>query len=264
MTQRPVYRFDSALVRAPSRAVVSGLRAKDRGDPSFEGVRQEHDAYVAQLRAAGVEVTVLPALEDFPDSIFVEDPALVFREGAIVLRPGAATRAGEAAAIEPSLRELFDTVLALPETGFVDGGDVLATPDAALIGLSARTSAGGAQALLTCLEKLGRKGKIVATPRDVLHFKTDCSLLDEETILSTARLARSDVFKSFKQLITPAGEEAAANALRVNDIVMIGSHYPKTADMLDRAGFEVVPMKTSEIGRLDAGLSCMSLRWLAL
>ena len=82
----PVYRFNSVIVRQPARSVVHGLRADDRGDPTFEGVAAEHAAYVLALEKAGAQVTVLPPLEDFPDSIFVEDPALVFTAGAIVLR----------------------------------------------------------------------------------------------------------------------------------------------------------------------------------
>ena len=256
------YRFDLALVREPSRSVVLGLRAQDRGSPTYEGVKAEHEAYVAALRTAGVEVTVLPPLEAFPDSIFIEDPALVFTEGAIVLRPGAPTRAGEAAAVEPVLRPLFRTVLELP-SGFADGGDVLVTPRRVFIGRSARTDAAGAQALADCLTKLGRRSEIIATPAEVLHFKTDCSLLDDETVLSTARLAQAGIFKDFKQLLVPPGEEAAANALRVNDVVLVGAQYPGTIDMLSQTGFAVVPLHTREIGKIDAGLSCMSLRWLA-
>jgi len=256
-----VFHFDAALVRTPPRSVVHGLRADDRGDPTHEGVIREHDAYVAALRAAGVEVTVLPPLEAFPDSLFVEDPALVFAEGAILLRPGADSRAGEVAAIEPTLRGVFDTVLELPPSCFAEGGDVLLTPRGAMIGLSARTDRAGAQALLACLDQLGRRGTIVETPAGVLHFKTDCSLLDEESVLSTRRLARSGVFERFRQVLVPEGEEAAANALRVNDVVLVASGFPGTIEMLDRLGYRVVPVDTTEIGRIDAGLSCMSLRW---
>jgi dimethylargininase len=213
------------------------------------------------MRAAGVEVTILPALEAFPDSVFVEDPAVVFTEGAILLRPGAASRVDETKEITPTLRAMFETVLDLPNPGFADGGDVLTTPKSVMIGLSARTDKTGAEALAACIDKLGRKAEIVATPEGVLHFKTDCSLLDEESILSTARLARSGVFKDFKQIIIPEGEEPAANALRVNDVVMVGSDFPRTIEMLDKLGYKVVPMKTTEIGKIDAGLSCMSLRW---
>ena len=256
-----VYRFDSALVRTPARSVVDGLRADDRGDPSYDGVVREHQAYVAALRAAGVEVTVLPPLEAFPDSLFVEDPALVFAEGAILLRPGADARAGEVAEIAPTLGEIFDTVLELPSAGFADGGDVLLTPKGVMIGLSARTDRVGAEALLACLDKLGRKGTIVETPAGVLHFKTDCSLLDEDSVFTTRRLAQSGVFDGFRQILVPDGEEAAANALRVNDVVLVASGFPKTIAMLDGLGYQVVPIETTEIGRIDAGLSCMSLRW---
>lgn len=256
----PVYRFNSAIVRRPSRSVIKGLRADDRGDPSFDGVAAEHAAYVAALEMAGVSVTLLPALEEFPDSVFVEDPALVFTEGAIVLRPGAETRARETAHIAPALAEHFDTVLTLG-AGFVEGGDILTTPDRVMIGLSARTDRAGAGALQAALAKLGRKSDIVATPKDVLHFKTDCSLLDEHRILSTTRLAASGVFRDFKIIAVPEGEEAAANALRINDVVFVGADYPRTIETLHREGFRVAPLKTTEIGKIDAGLSCMSLRW---
>jgi dimethylargininase len=259
---RPVYHFNSIIVREPSRTVVNGLRAEDRGSPTYEGVKAEHDAYVETMRDAGVKVTVLPPLESFPDSIFVEDPALVFTEGAILLRPGAATRVKEVEAIAPALRDMFESVVDLP-AGYADGGDVLTTGKSVMIGLSARTDRAGAEALRACLEKLGRKSEIVATPEGVLHFKTDCSLLDDETVLSTERLARSGVFKKFNQMIIPEGEEAAANSLRVNDVVMVGSDFPRTIGMLEKAGYKVVPLKTTEIGKIDAGLSCMSLRWFS-
>lgn len=261
MSRSCVFHFDSALVRTPARSVVNGLRAGERGDPSYDGVVREHDAYVAALRAAGVEVTVLPPLEAFPDSVFVEDPALVFSEGAILLRPGAAARAGEVAEIGPALRGIFDTVLELPASGFADGGDVLVTPKGVMVGLSARTNRAGAEALLACLRQLGHRGGIVETPAGVLHFKTDCSLLDEESVFSTRRLARSGVFDGFRQILVPEGEEAAANALRVNDVVLVAAAFPKTIAMLDGLGYRVVPVEATEIGRIDAGLSCMSLRW---
>ena len=260
-SSRPVYAFNSVIVRESPRSVVNGLRAHDAGSPTYEGVKAEHDAYVSAMSAAGVEVTVLPPLEAYPDSIFVEDPALVFAEGAILLRPGTASRVGETAEIAPTLRDMFEVVLDLPQPGFADGGDVLTTRNSVMIGLSARTDKTGAEALVTVLGKLGRKGEIVATPEGVLHFKTDCSLMDEETVLATGRLARSGVFSGFRQLIVPEGEEPAANALRVNDIVMVGSDFPRTIELLDKNGYKAVPLKTSQIGKIDAGLSCMSLRW---
>jgi dimethylargininase len=253
-----VYAFDRALVRRPSRSVVNGLRAVDAGDPTYDGVAAEHAAYVAALERAGLTVDVLPELEAFPDSVFVEDPALVFPDGAIVLRPGAATRLGEADALRPVLAERFERVLELA-MGYADGGDVLVMPETVMIGLSSRTDRRGAEALSACLAELGRQARIVTPPPGVLHFKTACSLLDEATILAAPALA--DAFPGRRVLVTPEGEEAAANALRINEVVLVGAGFPRTLAMLDAAGFRTVPLQTSEIGRIDAGLSCMSLRW---
>lgn len=240
--------------------MVRGLRAVDRGSPTFAGVRREFEAYIAALQSAGVEVSTLPPLDEFPDSIFVEDPALVFSEGAILLRPGTPSRLGEAAAMAPELAKRFDRVLKLPE-GFAEGGDVLTTPREVLIGLSARTDARGAQALLSLLDEFGRRGRIVTTPPGVLHFKTDCSLLDEETVLSTERLAASGVFEDYRVVLTPPGEEAAANSLRVNDRVFVGNGFPRTVDRLAAAGYRVEALPNAQIALLDAGFSCLSLRW---
>ena len=144
---------------------------------------------------------------------------------------------------------------------FADGGDILTTQDLVMIGLSARTDHAGAEALQSALAELGRKSEIVTTPPGVLHFKTDCSLLDEERILSTRRLAASGVFSNFRIITVPEGEEAAANALRINDVVLVGADHPRTIEMLQKEGFSVAALKTTEIGKIDAGLSCMSLRW---
>jgi dimethylargininase len=255
-----IHDFTHALVRTPSRSVIDGLRADDRGAPSYDGVAAEHAAYVGALEAAGVSVERLPALPDFPDAVFVEDAALVFGETAILLRPGAPSRRGEAAALLPALERRFARVLRL-ERGTADGGDVLVTPARVLIGQSARTSGEGAQALIGLLADIGLDAVAVATPPGVLHFKSDCALLDEETVFSTARLASSGAFAGVRVVLAPAGEEAAANAVRVNDRVLIRAGYPRTAEVLATLGFRTVALEASEIAKIDAGLSCMSLRW---
>jgi dimethylargininase len=257
-----MFAFDNAIVRTPARSVVDGLRAVDRGAPDYAGVVAEHTAYMRALEDAGLTVETLPALESFPDSVFVEDVALTFSNGAIVLRPGAPTRAGEAKEMAPLLEQRFPRVLKLSE-GHVDGGDVLATPEAVLIGCSARTDAAGAAALSQALAELGLRARTVATPTGVLHFKSDCALLDEETVLTTERLAASGVFSGMRIVLTPRGEEGAANALRVRNRVLISNAHPRTAEVLRRIGYTIVPLPTREIGKLDAGLSCMSLRWRA-
>jgi dimethylargininase len=255
-----VFEFDTAIVRRPAESVTAGIRAYNRGDPSYEGVKGEHAAYVAALQAAGVEVDILEALDAFPDSIFVEDPALVFSAGAIVLRPGVESRLGEAEFIRPVLERHFSKVLNLAG-GCVDGGDVLRLPGKVMIGLSARTTLEGALALNECLAELGEEAVIVQTPHEVLHLKTACSLLDDDTVLCTARLSASGIFRDHRQIVVPEGEESAANVLRVNDRVLVGENYLGTRLLLEKAGYRTMPLQTAEIAKIDAGLSCMSLRW---
>jgi len=255
-----VYDFNSAIVRLPGRSVVNGLRAHAGPAPVFERVAAEHEAYVEALRRAGLRVTVLDALEQFPDSIFVEDPALVFSEAAVLLRPGAPSRLSEAGELAPSLAARFPALLRLAE-GHADGGDILVTPRRTFIGLSARTDASGANALQSVLASIGISSQVVNTPRGTLHLKSDCSLIDDETILATEELANSGLFDGFRILKLPPGERAAANAVRVNDVVLVRAGCPRAADLLVNHGLKIVPLSVMEIARIDAGLSCMSLRW---
>jgi dimethylargininase len=256
------YEFNQALVRQPGRSVVFGLSSHPGPRPSYESVAREHGDYVRALQECGLEVDVLPPLEDFPDSVFVEDPALVFDGAAIVLQPGAPSRRGEAERIEADLRRHFKRVLSLRD-GFADGGDMLLTPRGMLIGLSNRTNRSGAMELAGLLAQLGIESQIVTTPAGTLHLKSDCALIDQDCILCTAALAESGMFAAFRTLIVPREEERAANSLRLNDTILVGQEFPRTIDLLGREGYKVMPLHVGSIGKLDAGLSCMSLRWKA-
>jgi dimethylargininase len=257
-----VFDFNSAIVRDPGRSVINGLRANAGPAPTFEGVAAEHRRYVAALESAGVTVTTLDALEAFPDSIFVEDPALVFSRAAILLRPGAPSRAGEVQELSAALGARFPRVLRLPE-GYADGGDILVTPRRVLIGLSSRTDATGAAALQKLLRSIDLESDVVRVPAGTLHLKTDCSLIDEETILASSELAKSGLLDGYRLLTPPDDERHACNAIRVNDVVLMRAGCPRTQEMLVSRGFEVVALPTAHIARIDAGLSCMSLRWFA-
>ncbi len=255
-----IFDFTQAIMRRPGTSVVKGLRAGGGADPSFDGVLREHSAYAAALAAAGLGVTMLGPLEDYPDAIFVEDPALVFPEAAILLNPGAPSRAGEGAYLRPALAAQFNQVLELGE-GHADGGDVLVLPGRILIGLSARTDPAGAEALAGLLEGLGRRAQVVETPTGVLHLKTASSLIDEETVLAAPALAATGVFAGLRVLEVPPGEEAGANVLRVNDALIVGAGFPRLHDLLDGYGARLVPLENTEIAKIDAGFTCMSLRW---
>ena len=259
------FTFTHAIVRKPSVSIINGLRAVDVGEPSLELFEQHHADYVAALRSTGADVTILDALEDYPDSVFIEDAALCLPKGAITLRPGAPSRLGEAAVMGPVLSQFYDDVIAIEgvsETeGFVDGGDILTTEREILVGTSARTDAAGIAELSGIVGRWGYKLRPLETPPGVLHFKTDCSLLDEETILSTKRLAEAGCFADYRVLLVPEGEEACANAIRFNELVVIPDGFPKTRELLEREGYRLRIVGNSEAHKLDGGMSCLSLRF---
>ena len=253
--------YAHAIVRTPGRSVVNGLRKSGRPDPDFEALLHEHRAYVECLTGLGLAVEELPASEAFPDAVFVEDPALTFAEGAIILKPGAPSRAGEADLIAPALERAFERVLRLSGQGCADGGDVLVLPDKVLIGLSARTNAEGALELITLLAQLGRVGEIAETPGGVLHFKTGCSLIDEESVFALPQMVDSAAFAGLRVIPVPAGEHGAANKVRVRGAALVAAHYPKSREIIEALGVTTIALDVRQIGLIDAGLSCMSLRW---
>ena len=257
-----IFDFSDAIVRTPGRSVVRGIRDDPKTVPDFDRVASEHRGYVNALRTVGLKVEVLPPLEAFPDSVFVEDPALVFPNGAILLRPGAPTRVGENEAIRSILKQRFETVLELAERECVDGGDVLVTPEMVYVGLSARTNREGAEALGKLLDHLGLNARMVETPKGVLHLKSGVALLDEETLLASAEIAQSGMFGGFEIIALAPGEECAANAVRIRDVVFVNAGFPRVVDRLVGKGFRVKPLQIPEVMKLDAGLSCMSLRWV--
>ena len=255
------YTFTHAICRRPGRSIVHGLRTCDGMAPDVDAFAREHAAYVEALADAGVKAAVLEPLEAWPDSVFVEDPALCVAGSAIILRPGAASRFGERDAARATLREHFDTVIDLDGDGFVDGGDILVTGREILLGLSARTDPKGAEALSSVVSKLGLPMRVLQTPPNILHFKTACGLLDDETVFCTKALSASSCFSGYRVMDCPSGEEAAANLVRVNGVVLVSAGYPKTADLLKREGYHVRTVATGQAARLEGGLSCMSLRF---
>jgi dimethylargininase len=256
------YRFSHAISRKPSPEVVAGLRAVDTGNPDFSLLQQHHNDYVAALRATGAEVLVLDALPAYPDSVFVEDTALCLPEGAVVMRPGAPSRLGEAIEMAPHLSKFYRQIAQIegPDS-YIEGGDILVTEREILVGRSARTNAAGIAELAAITKPWGHSLREVFTPPGVLHFKTDCSLLDAETVLSTKRLAASGCFEGYRVIEVAEGEEASANSIRFNDVVIAPAGFPRTRARLESAGYRVVEIGNSECAKLDGGMSCLSLRF---
>ncbi|MEE4292930.1 MAG: dimethylargininase [Xanthomonadales bacterium] len=255
------FRFCSAIARRPGRSVVNGLREDDRGAPDYERYLAEHEAYLAELEEAGLTVHLLPALEAFPDSVFVEDTALCLPAGVVILNPGAPSRRGEAGMMASDCRSLGLPVHEIGGPGTIDGGDILLTDREILVGLSRRTSHDGFMALRDRVEPWGYRVRAVQTPGSVLHFKTDCCVLGPNTVYATPRLSTAPCFDGYDVIETPPGEEAAANCIRVNDRVLVPAGYPATERKLSAAGYDVRVVPASQAALLDGGLSCQSLRF---
>ena len=183
--------------------------------------------------------------------------------GAILLRPGAESRRGEVPAIHPALATVFDDLRDLAGPGVVDGGDIMVTGSEAIVGLSARTDETGFADLSAILADWELPARLAWTPAGILHFKTASAVLGEDVVLCTPAMADGGVFDGYRTVLTAPGEDAAANAIRVNDTVFVAGGFPRTAEAIAIALPEVtvVPLPVAQAARVDGGLSCMSLRF---
>ena len=177
------------------------------------------------------------------------------------MRPGATSRLGEVNEMAPVLRDVYEQVLEIRGPGFIEGGDILTTAKEILVGRSTRTDKAGVAELAEIVSQWGYNLREVMTPAGVLHFKTDCSLLDAETILSTKRLDASGCFEGYRVIHTSDGEEAAANSVRFNQLVLMPAGFPRTCERLLKEGYDIREINNSECAKLDGGMSCLSLRF---
>jgi len=255
--------FTHALLRLPGENLASGLTEAKEGAPDVATALAQHQRYCEALADCGLSLTVLPADARYPDGCFVEDAAIVTPRGAIVTRPGAPSRRGEAEVIEAALRGLFPGVPRIEAPGTVDGGDVCEADGHFLIGLSARTNEAGARALEGHLIDFGYRSDIVdiRQVRSLLHLKTGITYLGEGRMLATGDLPRHRALAAYEIVEVPRDERYAANALRVNDRVLIAEGYPRTREAIESLGYETIALEMSEYRKLDGGLSCLSLRW---
>lgn len=253
------YSFKNAIIRQPNKSIQNGLSSLNL-HPQFEIITEEHSNYIKAIKEAGLQIKLLESLEEYPDSIFVEDPALIYKTNVIILNPFDPSRNGEKNIIKNEIKHFFDNILFVEE-GYVEGGDILNINNHFIIGLSHRTNKLGANNLSKILQSLGATVEICKTPDDILHFKSECSIIDDDTILVSAKMAQLDYLKSHYHLIElPIGEEGAANALRINDKLLLPDGFVKAEEMLSKK-YNIIKVKVDEIAKVDAGLSCMSLRW---
>jgi len=252
--------FTKAIVRVPSKSMVDGLTSADLGVPDYELALSQHAAYIKALQTCGVEVEVLPADEQYPDSTFVEDVALLTAKCAIITRPGADSRRGETAVYPKILARHYTHIEQIQSPGTVEAGDIMMVGSHFYIGLSARTNENGAQQTIAHLEKYGMSGSMV-TLKEVLHLKTGLAYLEQNNLLACGEFLTEPQFQSFNILEIDADESYAANCIWVNGTVIMPAGYPKARQTIKNAGYPIIELDVSEFRKLDGGLSCLSLRF---
>jgi dimethylargininase len=221
----------------------------------------QHRAYEAALAASGLDIVRLTDLPDAPDGVFVEDTAILLGGHAIITRPGASSRAGETESTAGGLAADF-TVHRLG-AGTLDGGDVLRIGRTLHVGLSGRTNRAGIQALGDLAGLLGYRVAPVKTSA-CLHLKTAATFIGPDgagtpVLLHHPEWVSPAHFAGVEPVAVAAGEEAAANALRVGETLMLTAGNPRTAEILAGRGFKLVEIDNSELQKAEAGLTCCSL-----
>lgn len=217
----------------------------------------QHTAYQDCLAELGVRIVSLPAEPDLPDAVFVEDPALVFDEVAIISVMGAPSRRPEAKSLADTLSR-YRPIKFLASPATLDGGDVIRAGRLIFVGLSQRTNREGIAQLRGILRPYDYQVHSVEV-RGCLHLKSACSYIGKDTILVNRGWIDAQPLHAFVLLDVPDEEPAAANALLINDVVVLSISFPKTRALLERRGFRVRAIDVSELQKAEAGVTCTSL-----
>ena len=251
--------FTHAIARLPTTNAGDGLTSADLGAPDIARMLAQHRDYVQILESLDLQVTVLDADENFPDGCFVEDAAVVTPTVAVITRPGASSRQGEEAAIEPLLAK-HRPIARIVAPGSVDGGDILVMGERVLIGLSSRTNEEGARQLTEILEAGGMQC-IPLAAGDSLHLKSSINALGDNRLLVTQGFSECAELSGFDHVVIPADESYAGNSLLVNGRVIVPAGFPATRGLIDKCGIETIEAQVSEFRKMDGGLTCLSIRF---
>src|SRR5215208_5893555 len=251
--------FTRAIVRAVPETIDAGITSANLGEPDYEKACEQHDRYVGALERCGLKVTVLDADERYPDSVFVEDTAVVTDRCAIFTNPGAARRRGEVHEVEDVLSGLYENVERIVSPGTLDGGDVLQVGDHFYVGLTRRTNREGAGQLAALLRGYGFDASFVKLRR-FLHLKTGVAYLGGDDMVVAGELVTKDEFRGFDKIVVHPEEEYGANCIRFNDRVLMAAGYETAKHGIAERGYEITELQMSECRKVDGGLSCLSLR----
>lgn len=252
--------FDTAIVRPPPISLSKCVSTNPfKGEVYLDRANEEWAHYVRALRESGVEVIELERLDHYPDSVFIQDTAVVSSRGRALLASfGEPSRRGEEESVAEYLEAKGFEVLRVEPGGTLEGGDVLVTSEGIIfVGISSRTNEIGAFSLKKAFPEL----KVVKVPvKRAFHLLSLVSYLGDLKLAVCSNSIDPSYLEGFELIAIPEEECYAANLLYLGDRkVLIPSGFPKTEELLRRKGFEPITLRMSEFWKCDGGLTCLSL-----
>lgn len=248
----------TVLMRPPAASFRECLvRGGQREPINVERALAQHGAYRDLLEALGAQPLLLEPLDRFPDSVFVEDAAIVVDDLALLCPFAVSGRRGEEAHLAETL-SAYKHVRSFTPPATIDGGDVIVTERDIFVGISARTNKAACDQLAEFLPDRCVKAVEFDDAR-LLHLKSGGSYLGRGTVLVAAGALRRNSFDGYSILETPSGEEAAANTLQIRETVILPAGFPKTGELLSRHGFEARQVDISEFAKGDGSVSCLTV-----
>ncbi|WP_338894866.1 dimethylargininase [Streptomyces sp. TG1A-60] len=247
-----------ALVRRPSPRLAEGLVTHvERTEVDVDLAVEQWEAYGEALRAHGWETIEVEPADDCPDAVFVEDTVVLYRNVALIARPGAESRREETEGIEEAVAALGCSVNWVWEPGTLEGGDVLKVGDTVFVGRGGRTNAAGVRQLRAAFEPLGARVVSVPVSR-VLHLKSAVTALPDGTVVG--HIPKMDTPSLFGRFL-PVPEEAGAHVVLLGgDKLLMAASAPKTAELYADLGYEPVMVDISEFEKLEGCVTCLSVR----
>ena len=247
-----------ALVREPGPRLAEGLVTHiDRVPVDVGLARSQWLAYVEAMADAGWDIIEVPAADDCPDSVFVEDAVVMFGPVAVITNPGADSRKPEVVAVESLVQDLGFPIEHIRPPGTLDGGDVLKVGEVVYVGRGGRTNADGVRELRRIVEPLGRT--VIAVPLDrVLHLKSAVTALPDGTIIGYPPLVdERELFPMFRAM----PEESGAHVVVLDeDTLLVATSCPKSEEILHELGYRTVAVDISEFEKLEGCVTCLSVR----
>jgi dimethylargininase len=247
-----------AIIRDVSASLAScELSFVDRAPIDIERAMAQHAHYGRALRMLGCDLVVLPALDDHPDAVFVEDVAVVLDEIAVMTRPGAPSRRDEGAAVAEALR-VYRALRTIGGDATLDGGDVLRVGRTIYVGRGARSNDAGIAALADIAGAFGYRVQAIDT-HGCLHLKSAATLIADGTLLVQPEWIDVSAFAGLRLVAVDPAEEHAANALRIGSSIVHPACFPRTRQRLEDAGIAVVAVDLSELQKAEGATTCCSL-----